>query len=91
MGGRGDEVRAAAAAPELSAVVNRQGQDRQYTIRTFARTLDVDVTLQDRLGDFVGGNWQWLWATLLVPVVGWALRQRRHRKAQERPPTVLQP
>jgi hypothetical protein len=76
----------------LSAIVDRNGRDRQYTIRTFARTLDVDVTLQDRLNGFFGDNWQWLWATLLVPLVGWLLQRHRHRKtAAEPPPPALQP
>jgi hypothetical protein len=76
----------------LSAIIDRDGRDRQYTIRTFARTLDVDVTLQDRLNGFFGDNWQWLWAALFVPLVGWLLQRRRHRKAaQEPPPPALQP
>jgi hypothetical protein len=47
--------------------------------------------LQDRLGGFFDENWQWLWATLFVPLVGWLLRQRRRGKAEEPPPSALQP
>jgi hypothetical protein len=75
----------------LSAIVDQDGKDRQYTIRTFARTLDVDVTIRDRLSGFLEANWQWLWAALLVPVLGWAAQQRRRRKAGDTPPSALQP
>lgn len=61
----------------LSALFTRNGVDRPYTIRTFARTLEVEVSLQERVSGFVEDHWEWLWATLLVPAAGWALRRRR--------------
>jgi hypothetical protein len=61
----------------LSALVDVDGHESAYTVRVFERTLDVRVSLRDRLAGFVGDNWQWLWAALLVPLVGWLVRQRR--------------
>jgi hypothetical protein len=64
----------------LSALIDVAGRERPYTVRTFERTLDVRVSLGDRVAGFIGDNWQWLWTTLLIPVGGWAL-QRRRREA----------
>ena len=72
----------------LSALIDLDGKDRTYTVRTFERTLDVNVTFGERLETFVSHNWQWLWTALLIPIVGLALRWRQQRKA---PPTDSTP
>ena len=61
----------------LSAIVDVNGREGTYTVRVFERTLEVRVSLRERLTGFVGDNWQWLWTALLIPIVGWLLRQRR--------------
>ena len=61
----------------LSAIVDVDGKEGTYTVRVFERTLEVRVSLRERLTGFVGDNWQWLWTALLIPVAGWLLRQRR--------------
>ena len=72
----------------LSALIDLDGKDRTYTVRTFERTLDVNVTFGERLETFVSDNWQWLWTALLIPIVGLGLRWRQQRKA---PPTDSTP
>ena len=61
----------------LSAILDLEGKESLYTVRTFERTLEVQVPLRERLGGFVAGNWQWLWTALLLPVGGWILSRRR--------------
>lgn len=61
----------------LSALVDLKGKESAYTVRTFERTLEIDVPLRERLTGFVEANWQWLWTALLIPAGGWFLRQRR--------------
>jgi hypothetical protein len=53
-------------------------------VKTFERTLEVDVTLRERLQTFVEGNWQWLWTALFVPLGALLLQRRRQRRL---PPT----
>jgi hypothetical protein len=72
----------------LSALIDLDGRDRTYTVRTFERTLDVNVTFGERLETFVSDNWQWLWTALLIPIVGLGLRWRQQRKV---PPTDSTP
>jgi hypothetical protein len=44
------------------------------------------VTLRQGITGFIGGNWQWSWAALVVPLVGLAaglVRARRHRRGEQ--------
>jgi hypothetical protein len=61
----------------LSAVLRVDGASTRRSIRTFDKTIVVQVTLARQAADFVGNNWQWLWAVLVVPVAGWLWRRRR--------------
>jgi hypothetical protein len=61
----------------LSALIRFQGDKTARTIRTFDRTLNVRVTWFDRVSGFIGGNWQWLWTAILIPVAGFILRNRK--------------
>jgi hypothetical protein len=62
----------------LSALLELEGKQSVYTVRTFERRLDVRVPLRERLSGFAGRNWQWLWTALLLPVGARMLRQRRN-------------
>jgi hypothetical protein len=62
----------------LSALIDLGSSEKPYTVRTFQRTLVVNVPLRVRLETFVDENWQWLWTALVVPV-GLFLLQRHRR------------
>jgi hypothetical protein len=59
----------------LALNVSIEGTSR--TLRTFDRTIQVQVTLGQRFSGFVSNNWQWLWTTALVPLAGWLWKRRR--------------
>jgi hypothetical protein len=61
----------------LSAFVRVAGEERKRELRVFSKQLEIRVGWVDRLGDFVGGNWQWLWTAILVPVSAWLMARRR--------------
>ena len=61
----------------LSAIFNVEGTSATRTIRTFDKTIEVTVTWPQRISSFLANNWQWLWATLLVPVAGWLWKRRK--------------
>lgn len=69
----------------LSAHLQVEGQRVPRLIRTFERSIRVNVTWRERAGLFLSGNWQWLWTAILVPVVPWLLRRwKRVGKKQRR-------
>jgi hypothetical protein len=64
----------------LSAILTVSDRDAPFVIRTFDRTIDVEISLAQRASSFFSKNWKWLWAAILVPVVGYLWR--RHYKAK---------
>ena len=52
-------------------------------IITFEKKIDVQVTWDRKVVGFVYENWQWLWATFLVPIGAWVMRKRRDRTSSD--------
>ena len=63
----------------LSAVIQIEGRDTPLVVRTFDRTIEVDIGLPQRVSGFVEKHWQWLWAAIVVPVAGYLWRRRKKR------------
>jgi hypothetical protein len=70
----------------LSAILDVADSSLPRTIRTFEKTIEVSevvVPWPQQLSKFIKDNWQWLWAAIVIPVVGWGigwLRKRRKEK-----------
>lgn len=56
----------------LSAVLKIDGESTSHTIKTFDRTIEVDVTGRQTIQKFLMNHWKWLWVTILAPI-GWIL------------------
>jgi len=65
----------------LSAHVMLDGEKIPRVVKTFERTMNVKVNWTSEAYSFATGNWEWLWATLLVPVAGEVMRRRKKGKA----------
>lgn len=63
----------------LSALIGIDGNSTPRSIRTFSKVVNVEVTQAQQLESFIRQNWQWLWATLLVPIAGWVWKSKIHR------------
>lgn len=62
----------------LNSIVTVDGATTRKTVRSFDEQIEVKVSWSSWAEAFVAKNWQWLWATLLVPLAGWAWRRLRH-------------
>jgi hypothetical protein len=62
----------------LTALFTVEGISTSKALRTFDKTINVNVTWQQRTTDFFEKNWQWLWAVIIIPIAGWLWRRRRH-------------
>lgn len=60
----------------LAALFNVGTTSTRRTIRTFDKTIEVEVTWGQSVSGFIGENWQWLWTALLIPVAGWLCKHR---------------
>ena len=63
----------------LTALVDVNGNSTPRTFRTLNKSVNVKVTQAQHLESFVGQNWQWLWATLLVPIAGWVWKSKTNK------------
>ena len=61
----------------LAALLEVDEHSTPRVIRTFDKIIVVNVTMTKKIGLFIKNNWQWLWAAILVPVVGWLWKRRK--------------
>jgi hypothetical protein len=64
----------------LSVLINADGASTSRMIRTFDKEIEVEVTWGQQVGSFLKNNWQWLWAVILVPGIGWLWRRKKGSK-----------
>jgi hypothetical protein len=66
----------------LSAIINVSNQKVPLVVRTFDKTIKVEVSVSQRISTFVSSNWQWLWASILVPLspLLWKWYQKKRGK-----------
>lgn len=70
----------------LSAIINVSNQKVPLVIRTFDKTIKVEVSVGQRISTFVAGNWQWLWATILVPLSPFLWKWYQRKRGKKQPP-----
>ena len=61
----------------ITALLEIDGHSTPRVIRTFSKTIEVNVSAPQKIGIFFKNNWQWLWAAILVPVAGWLWKRRK--------------
>lgn len=82
------QVRPKAPGPQtltltLTAKLDKHGV-ADKTLQAFTRKINVEVTPTQRVSDFVGHSWQWLWGAILVPLAaaarGWYTARKRKQE-----------
>ncbi len=61
----------------ITAHLDVNGEIIPRKIKTFDRIIAVDVTATQKAKLFFENNWQWLWAAILVPVIGWLWKRKK--------------
>jgi hypothetical protein len=71
----------------LSALITVDGEQTPRAIRTFDRTIDVDVTFGQRVNGLIHDHWEFFVATILIPLSLWLghywWRHRRKKREEE--------
>jgi hypothetical protein len=70
----------------LSAIIIVSNQKVPLVIRTFDKTIEVEVSVGQRISIFVAGNWQWLWASILVPLSPFLWKWYQKKRGKKQPP-----
>jgi hypothetical protein len=86
------QVRPKATGPQtltltLTAKLDKHGV-ADKTLQAFTRRIEVEVTPTQRVGDFVGKSWQWLWGAILVPLAAGARGWYTSHKRSKDPPVA---
>jgi hypothetical protein len=66
----------------LSAILRLSGSDTVQMLTTFEKEIEVEVAFTQHLGKFYRQNWQWLWGTLLIPIILWIWNSRKTKKSR---------
>jgi hypothetical protein len=65
----------------ISPILRIDGVDREVSIKTFDKTINVNVDWPRSVSAFIAANWQWLWTAIFVPIALMAWRWLRKRKS----------
>ncbi|UZJ39991.1 hypothetical protein OO185_02500 [Prosthecochloris sp. SCSIO W1102] len=64
----------------LTAIITVNGEEKQRAIRTFEKTIFVNVTPGQKIADFVNNNGQWLWAVFVAPLLPLVWNRLKNKK-----------
>jgi hypothetical protein len=64
----------------LTAIFVIDGKKTPKTIRTFDKTIEVEVTAKQASKGFIAKNWQWLCVVIIFPIAGWLWKRRKSQK-----------
>lgn len=72
----------------LTTPVTFEGKETEVDVRSIAHSVVVNpapttsIPFTAHVLKFLGGNWQWLWAAILVPAAGWLWKRRKSKTRQ---------
>jgi hypothetical protein len=64
----------------VDAVLLLNDREVPKLIRTFDRPVEVEVTIPQRVRQFVTPNWQWLWGIAVIPIYRYVRKRWKPRK-----------
>lgn len=62
----------------VTAIVKLDGTDREHHIKTFKKTVEVEIKLSQLLWGWIVKYWQWLASTIVIPLAIWYFKSRRN-------------
>lgn len=68
----------------INAIITVAGERYPRSLDVLNRDITVEITAGQRVGMFLGANWQWLLGTILIPLAAWMWSQRRKQTGRRR-------
>jgi hypothetical protein len=68
----------------LTAIIDVDGRQTQRSIRTLDYEIEIFVTWKQSLEAFLKKYWQWVWAAVLLPLIGWCWKKWKNKQATTR-------
>lgn len=64
----------------INAVVSVDDIKVERSIKTFAKTVKIEITRKQVVYAWISDNWEWAWSTLLVPLAAWLWSRRKKQR-----------
>lgn len=68
----------------INAIITVGGERYPRSLDVLNRDIEVDITAGQRIGMFLGTNWQWLVGTVVIPLAVWLWSKRRNQPRRRR-------
>ena len=68
----------------INAILTVAGERYPRSLDVLNRDIEVEITAGQRIGLFLGANWQWLLGTVAIPLAVWLWSQRRKQTRTRR-------
>lgn len=68
----------------INAIITVAGERYPRSLDVLNRDIEVEITAGQRIGMFLGANWQWLVGTVVIPLAVWLWSQRRKQPRRRR-------
>jgi hypothetical protein len=68
----------------INAIITVAGERYPRSLDVLNRDIEVEITAGQRIGMFLGANWQWLLGTVIIPLTVWLWSQRRKQPRRRR-------
>ena len=68
----------------INAIITVAGERYPRSLDVLNRDIEVEITAGQRIGMFLGANWQWLLGTVIIPLAVWLWSQRRKQPRRRR-------
>lgn len=67
----------------VNAILTIDGQGNNKVLRTFTKNIDVDVSPQQHVANFITTHWQWLFTAIIIPLVIYLWSEKQRKKKQQ--------
>lgn len=60
----------------VTAIINYDGKEKTHHIKTFDKTVVIEITPKQVVNDWFADNWKWLISTLIIPFLGFLIKDK---------------
>jgi hypothetical protein len=71
----------------ISAFINVSDNQVPLVMQTFSKIIKVEISPAQRASNFISSNWQWMWASILIPLSPVIWKWHKHNRLIKRLPS----
>ena len=71
----------------ISAIINVSDNQVPLVVQTFSKIIKVEISPAQRVSIFVSSNWQWMWASILIPLSPFIWKWHKQKRFKKKLPS----